>query len=364
MSANTTPPATPPRSDSLPFRSSTLSPRTTCLASRSPRLGQQSFDQSVAAAGSRAASPFSLGEGQSDHPSPVAAFMSPSSSPRSFAREEEEMEMPMLRMQPRQLFVDEEEGLDLVSRADPEQEEEVEKDGAGWAEQGAKADEVVRSTTATRPPKLDLSQSTQPSSKTIAEGVPTSTLRLSTATSSSTSTTSCTPPPAPKKPTIRPTLGLMFSLSPKLTHYTILLPATLLSIICGLFPPYMTDLVGKAFQAFTDYTLATSNPSLTPELLKQAQDTLVHTVRDATIKLCVLAALTFFVSTGMVYLWVVNGERAVRTLRMEVFKGVGKRELAWFDLGMGATEEEGEEVDGEEKESSQGAGGLMGRFTK
>lgn len=274
------------------------------------------------------------------------------------------MEMPRLGMQPRQLFVDQEEQSLSRGTSEVEQEEDVEKAGeGGWADQVAKADQVARETTTTRPPKLDLSQSTQASSKTIAEGVPISTLRFSTATSSS-SNTSSTTPPTPKKPTIRPTLGLMFSLSPKSTHYTILLPATLLSIICGLFPPYMTDLVGKAFQAFTDYTLATSNPSLTPSLLQEAQHTLLHTVRDATIKFCILAALTFFVSTGMVYLWVVNGERAVRTLRMEVFKGVGKRDLAWFDLGMGATEEEDEVVEGEEKESSQGAGGLMGRFTK
>lgn len=275
------------------------------------------------------------------------------------------------RMQPRQLFPEEHhdpraassETLNIMAaqpvlgaRGDGRQDEQVyEEDKGDWSAAVAKADAEAEAAVH-RPPKLDLSQS-----------VPLSNLRFSTTSSSETPPTpSSLPPPKdePKKQTIRPTLGLIFSLSPRATRVTVLLPATLLSVVCGLFPPYMTELVGRAFGAFTTYTMVTANPTLAPEQLSQAQSALMGSVKNAAIQFVVLAGFTFFLSTAMVYLWVINGERAVRTLRMEVFKGIGGRDLAWFDLGMGVKEGAGEGEEGDEKQSGQGAGGLMGRFTK
>lgn len=236
------------------------------------------------------------------------------------------------------------------------------KGSEDWASAIAKADAVADEAEGikSRPPKLDLSQSNS------AGDVPLSTLRFSTTSSSSAASETPSTPAGPtkKKPTIRPTLGLVFSLSPPKTRWAILGPAILLSIVCGLFPPYMTELIGKSFQAFTDYTLAVSALDLTPDQRSAAQSALLHSIRNSAIQFLVLAALTFVLATGMVWMWVLNGERVVRTLRIELFKGIGGRDLAWFDLGMGAEEGAGEGLEGDEAESGQGAGGLMGRFTK
>jgi ATP-binding cassette, subfamily B (MDR/TAP), member 1 len=148
-----------------------------------------------------------------------------------------------------------------------------------------------------------------------------------------------------------PSLSLVLSMTPRTP--TILM--AILSILTGLCPTYQTFLLGDAFEAFNSYTtISISNP--TPDQLKQAQHDLVHKVLIVAIQLLALAAVTLTLSIISVGGWTVLGERATKQLRKMVWEGIGQRELAWFDLGMGSSNEEGGE--------SEGVAGLMGRFAR
>ena len=168
------------------------------------------------------------------------------------------------------------------------------------------------------------------------------------------------PPPEKKKPSIQPTFALLFSLNSRSTTLGTVIPAIGFAVLCGLVPPYMTEVSGVAFQAFSTYTIATfSDP--TPEILAAARTELLRSTRISAIQFCALAGAILITSTASIGLWVVNGERVVKALRKEVFRGVGARELEWFDLGMGATAEEHE---GDDSEGGAGAAGLMARFAR
>lgn len=125
----------------------------------------------------------------------------------------------------------------------------------------------------------------------------------------------------------------------------------------------MTELVGTAFGSFTNYAVVLAEaPSA--DILKAAESTLLSETRLVAIKFACLALVTLLSTGFSLSLWIVHGERVARDLRLEIFKGIGSREMAWFDLGMGA-DKRGEEEDAEEGEiAGEGAGGLMGRFSK
>lgn len=170
------------------------------------------------------------------------------------------------------------------------------------------------------------------------------------------------PTTTPRKAVIQPSLALLFSLTPKSTKISIVLPGVIFAIICGLIPPYMTEILGSAFGAFTTYTIATANPNISPEALDAAKAALLRSARFVSFRFLGLAAL-IMVTTGIsVTLWVLNGEQTVKLLRQKVFAGVGARDMEWYDLGMGTQSTEGD--DGEASDAAQGAGGLMGRFSR
>jgi ATP-binding cassette subfamily B (MDR/TAP) protein 1 len=180
-------------------------------------------------------------------------------------------------------------------------------------------------------------------------------------TPSSDNSHAATPTSGRKKDVIQPTFALLFSLTTRSSQLSILIPATFLSIICGLIPPYMTELLGRTFGAFTTYTITTSNPTLTSDQIAAARSILLNSTRNSSFQFVGLAVAVIVASSASVALWVINGERTIKALRLKVFKGVGARSMAWYDLGMGAQDIE-EEEGGEE--AGQGAGGLMGRFSK
>ncbi|CEQ43183.1 SPOSA6832_05082 [Sporobolomyces salmonicolor] len=186
-------------------------------------------------------------------------------------------------------------------------------------------------------------------------------LRYSTA-SSVTLPTSPTPSSTStpnKPPPIQPSLRLLFSLTSRSTFYCVVLPALILSIVAGLIPPYMTQVLGGALQAFTDYSAEMVQADLTIDDVKAIRATLLASVQKETIKFVVLAAVVLVVATSNVALWVVHGERVARALRLKVYAGLSEKGLDWFDKGMG-----GAKGDGEAEASGDSAAGLMGRFTK
>lgn len=177
------------------------------------------------------------------------------------------------------------------------------------------------------------------------------------------------PPDSPTIPTttarkavIQPSLSLLFSLTPKSSKVSIVLPGVIFAVICGLIPPYMTEILGSAFGSFTTYTIATANPDISPDALAAAKAALLHSARNVSFRFLGLAVLIMVTSSVSVTLWVLNGERTVKALRLKVFSGVGSRDMEWYDLGMGTQSTEGD--DGEASDAAQGAGGLMGRFSR
>ncbi|GAA6031431.1 hypothetical protein JCM8097_005656 [Rhodosporidiobolus ruineniae] len=324
------PPSTPPRQTTTGSPHLASPPRSSSLANRSPRLGQASFDASVGRATPPAytASPRQLfpesadplGATKVNASSETLHIMSPQQSSDGGSTSGEPKE-------PVQWVLGE-----AVTTAGP-----------------------VASSGRNRPPNLDLTR----------EAVAVPELRYSTVsaapseTPSATGSDSSTSPP--KRPQVQPTLALLFSLNTRRTGYTIVLPAFLFAMASGLVPPYMTQTLGNALQAFTDYATALAQPDLTAEALSHARNTLLNSMEDKAIQFACLAAVVFVLNSGSTTLWVINGERVARELRLHVYNGVAARNMDWFDKGMGGSGADDEEDGGEGKSD---AAGLMGRFTK
>lgn len=358
----------PERADSLPLSAADLSTRAASRASRqSPRLGQDSFDAATTAPSSQRwprTTPFYT------VPAPPSGTSSPTFNIRGGHLQPDPLSAPRPSRSTETLNIvaspDQESACDGYAQEDEEHmrdayEEESKDDfkqwrGAGYEGEIGGTSRVTYGGGNSKPPHLDLSNSAQPPSN----------IRFSTTSTTvglPTSPSTPTPPSAErKKHLVKPTVSLLFSLTPRSSQLTILVPAMILSIVCGLLPPYMTELLGQAFQAFTTYALETASATLTPSELSAARAKLLSSAQDSSIRFSVLGGLTLVCASTCVSLWVINGERTITALRLEVFKGVGGRSMEWFDLGMGAENNEGEEEG--EGGAGQGAGGLMGRFTK
>lgn len=234
------------------------------------------------------------------------------------------------------------------------------KEPIRWQLEDEQQAAVVASPGRSRPPHLDLSQSQA--------ATPLPQLRYSTHSMTSTSVSSPDPSkdvsstsPAEKKQVhIQPSFKLLFSFTSRTTLLTVVFPAILCAALSGLVPPYMTQVLGDSLQAFTNYANALVDPDLTLELYDAAKTTLLHKMRDQAIKLSLVAAAVFFLTSGYTTLWVIYSERVVRDLRVHVYQGLSAKGLDWFDKGMGGTDADGE---GEATAKSDAAG-LMGRFTK
>ncbi|KAL8290518.1 hypothetical protein RQP46_002776 [Phenoliferia psychrophenolica] len=169
-------------------------------------------------------------------------------------------------------------------------------------------------------------------------------------------------PPPPKKPAIKPSLALLFSLKPMRSHLPLLVPALFFTALVAAVPPYMTEVMGSSFGAFTLYALAIAN-NATPDEIAAAKVTLLHSARIVSLKFAGLAALMIISGLVSVSLWITHGERVARDLRLEVYRGISSRDMEWFDLGSGAAESTEEELASGDA-NGEGAGGLMGRFAK
>ncbi|KAM0790206.1 hypothetical protein ACM66B_005521 [Microbotryomycetes sp. NB124-2] len=206
------------------------------------------------------------------------------------------------------------------------------------------------------PPPLDLSQTVPPSNDTMPHTA------RSDKTAQPLPDTATSPTSKPSRPTTRhvASLKLLLSQAPRSSRWTVMAPALLLSIGSGLVPPFMTQFIGDATQVFTQYAFADAAAAgSSGQHLAAARRTLLLAVRDVSIRLTILGAVAFVLGTAMVALWVVNGERIARGLRLRLYSTLSARELAWFDLGMDATD-----AAGPEGGDASGSGGLMGRFTK
>ena len=171
------------------------------------------------------------------------------------------------------------------------------------------------------------------------------------------------PAPAPKlllpdgsewKPA-RPTFRLLYKYCTA-KDLLLIIPATLISLAAGGIVPYMSQVVGDSFNSFAFYPL---DPTTATEEQKHS---LRHDIKIASLSLMAMGCGFILLHTLMCGLWVWVGERNIRTVRREVYRTVGAREMEWYDLGMGI--HDGGEEDDEDKEAGVGAAGLMSKFNR
>ncbi|KAJ7285724.1 P-loop containing nucleoside triphosphate hydrolase protein [Mycena rebaudengoi] len=144
----------------------------------------------------------------------------------------------------------------------------------------------------------------------------------------------------PPATVLAPSFRLLFSLVSRRHIFLLLIPAILSSLVAGAIAPFMTLVIGQAFDAFAKFPL-TPNP---PESAKHA---LLHAMGIAAFQLIGLAAGSVALSSIMSCLWIWTGEH--------------NKDMVWFDTKMGA---EGAVHTSDEEHGPLGAGGLMSKFTR
>ena len=118
----------------------------------------------------------------------------------------------------------------------------------------------------------------------------------------------------------------------------------------ALVQPYMSLVVGEAFNAFVQYPL----DNLATEVQRQS---LKNGIQETTEKLAITGAAAVVLNYAKGALWARHGEHLTTRLRHAVYISVQGKSMEWFDLGMG--------MKSEAKDSeSIGAGGLMAKFTR
>lgn len=159
-----------------------------------------------------------------------------------------------------------------------------------------------------------------------------------------------TTPPLPQYRPPKPSIRLLFSFCTRRDILTLLLPAIGTSILAGGMAPFMTQVVGQAFDAFAQFPL-------TPHPPQQAKQDLLRNVSFASAELVALAAGQLAFSSVMSGLWIWMGERNVMRLRKRVYETVTAKSMTWYDLKLGGDTDstQGDKV---------GAGGLMAKFTR
>ena len=150
-----------------------------------------------------------------------------------------------------------------------------------------------------------------------------------------------------------PSIRLLFSMVSQRDLVTLIAPAIVSSVVSGGVAPFMTYVIGQAFDTFADFPL-TKNPP------QSAKDALLHGIGIAALEFLALAAGSLLLSSLVSALWISAGERNVMRLRKKVYSAVTKRDMEWFDTKMGAEDA----VLTTEGEGPIGAGGLMAKFAR
>ncbi|KAF8957788.1 P-loop containing nucleoside triphosphate hydrolase protein [Flammula alnicola] len=162
-----------------------------------------------------------------------------------------------------------------------------------------------------------------------------------------------TSPMSPPPPSISPSIHLLFSFIPRKHLLCLVLPAILSSIITGGIAPFMTYVVGQAFDAFAHFPLSPNPP-------RQAKDDLLHGIGVAALELIGLTVGSLALSSITSCLWIWTGETNVMALRKAIYSAVAQKDMTWFDMHMGATDT----PTTDDGQGPLGAGGLMAKFSK
>lgn len=141
----------------------------------------------------------------------------------------------------------------------------------------------------------------------------------------------------------QPSLSLLFSLFSKWDLFVLVLPATIAALAAASIPPFMTIVIGDAYDVFSRY-----QSTLAPNSSDHAA--LLQGIGLAALEFCAMGVGALFLSAVMSALWIWVGEKNVMYLRRLVYDSVAGREMEWYDRNT------------DDKEGAVGAGGLMSQF--
>ena len=166
------------------------------------------------------------------------------------------------------------------------------------------------------------------------------------------STTITHPPPQQQNATPQPpapSIRLLFSLIPRRHFLSLLFPAILTSMISGGIAPFMTIVVGQAFNGFAQFT---ASPQSSAD-----KSTLLHQIGLSCLELIALAVGSIALGSLTSCLWIWVGEINAMNVRKTVYHNVVSKDMVWFDLHL----QQG--VD-DNAQDPMGAGGLMAKFAR
>ncbi|KAF9045011.1 P-loop containing nucleoside triphosphate hydrolase protein [Panaeolus papilionaceus] len=177
---------------------------------------------------------------------------------------------------------------------------------------------------------------------------------------SSSSPTPAAPSSSPSSaPSLQPSLKLLFSLLSRRHVCVLLIPAIFSSLVSGGIAPFMTFVIGQAFDAFATYPNSPASPDFPPT--KEAKDALLRGVGLAALQLLGLAVGSIALGSVTSSLWIWTGEVNVRALRRMVFRSMMNKEMSWFDSNMGTSSNEAAD---ENSNGPVGAAGHMAKFQR
>lgn len=156
------------------------------------------------------------------------------------------------------------------------------------------------------------------------------------------------PAHSPAQPSVR----LLFALLTRRELLVFVLPAVLTSMFAGGIAPFMTLVVGQAFDAYSKFTVASD--------LSTAKHALLHDVGMTAVELLALAIGALALSSLTSCLWIWTGERNLMAVRKQVYDSVSKKDMIWYDTKMGSEDS----VKSTEGDGPVGAGGLMAQFAR
>ncbi|KAJ7757497.1 P-loop containing nucleoside triphosphate hydrolase protein [Mycena metata] len=141
----------------------------------------------------------------------------------------------------------------------------------------------------------------------------------------------------------------LFSLLSRQQRLSLFVPAIFSSVLAGGIAPFMTIVIGHAFDAFSTFSTA-ATPS---------KELLVHRVGFAALQLIGLAIGSFTLSSLTSYLWILTGEHNVLQLRKRVYASIASKDMMWFDSRVSE-----DAPPSDEDQGPVGAGGLMAQFSR
>ncbi|EJD51851.1 P-loop containing nucleoside triphosphate hydrolase protein [Auricularia subglabra TFB-10046 SS5] len=179
----------------------------------------------------------------------------------------------------------------------------------------------------------------------------------SPSTPSMTSSSPAPPTPLPTLPYAppQPSIRLLYSFLTRRDLLACIFPAVVASVAAGGVAPFMTVVIGQAFQVFSQFPSAS-------EASEQDKRDLLHGVGVASLELLLLAVGSFALTATMSALWIWSGERNVMRIRKRVYEAVTTREMVWFDTKLGGDDPDAA-IDAPSEEHL-GPAGLMAKFAK